>query len=204
MDINLIARLPPFMQDYSELQELYKSQEPEFELLNSAEALLRLDIFIMTATETGLARYEKMLGIVPLASHNLEYRRVIVLSLWNNFIPYTMRWLINFLIDVTGDNFDIVPNFKEFELTIILFDTRHIDIDIISLAQFLRRILPVNLVINYQNQIPYINGNINIGAALTQTVKITIPADYEAQVSYDIKGTLNTGTTLTQALTITI
>ena len=187
------------------MQVITDTELPEIDKLHEAIKRLRDNQFIKSAYIERIRQWEQLLRIKPdTVNQTLEQRREVISLRLQTRTPLNMFWLVNFLANATGDNFDIVPNFKEFELTIILFDTRHIDIGLVNLMRFLRHTLPVNLVINYQNQIPYINGNINIGAALTQTVKITIPADYEAQVSYDIKGTLNTGTTLTQALTITI
>ena len=51
------------------------------------------DLLITTATETGIARREKILGILPDPADSLEARRAVVLFWWYNRMPYTHRVL---------------------------------------------------------------------------------------------------------------
>jgi len=51
------------------------------------------DLLITTATETGIARREKILGILPDPNDSLEARRAVVLFWWYNRMPYTRRVL---------------------------------------------------------------------------------------------------------------
>lgn len=49
------------------------------------------DILIMTATERGIARREKILGIVPADTDSLDARRARVLMRWYEKNPYTRK-----------------------------------------------------------------------------------------------------------------
>ena len=51
------------------------------------------DLLITTATEKGIARREKILGIIPDPESSLESRRTTVLFWWYNKMPYTRRVL---------------------------------------------------------------------------------------------------------------
>lgn len=51
------------------------------------------DLLITTATRTGIARREKILGILPDPDDSLEARRTVVLFWWYNRMPYTRRFL---------------------------------------------------------------------------------------------------------------
>lgn len=51
------------------------------------------DMLITTATEIGIARREKILGILPDPEDSLEARRAAVLFWWYNRMPYTRRVL---------------------------------------------------------------------------------------------------------------
>lgn len=64
------------------------------------------DILITTATETGIARREKILGILPDPNDSLEARRAVVLFWWYNRMPYTRRVLEGKIAALCGkDNY---------------------------------------------------------------------------------------------------
>jgi hypothetical protein len=112
---------------------------------------MRRNLFIITAEEYGLQRYERMLGITPMDGESYQARRNHILLKWNQTTPYTYRFLIGLFEMLTNGNFEIIPNFAEYEMKIKTFT---LDSGIISdLAYILRYIIPANIVLTSHNNI---------------------------------------------------
>lgn len=106
-DINLIRYLPPYLKEYTELAAILNAENPEFKLADeSAEKLLN-NMFIETADEHGISRFEKLLNITPASEDTLESRRKRVMFLWNFKVPYTMRYLKEKLTEICGDDYSL-------------------------------------------------------------------------------------------------
>jgi len=144
--VNLIARLPTLMQKYDEIIKITDSQNPEFDLVWSIEEWMRRQLYIITAEEYGLRRYERLLGITPMDGESFTARRNHILVRWNQQTPYTMRFLIGFLEMLMGDDFEIIPNFSEYKMDI---RTYVLDLSILSdLLFIIRYIIPANMGVN--------------------------------------------------------
>ena len=77
----MLGFLPEFLRDFRELREIITAEEPEFDMLvENLENTLN-SMFIETATEMGLEKYEKLLNIKPIST-NIEERRASVMALW--------------------------------------------------------------------------------------------------------------------------
>jgi len=64
---------------------------------------LEADLHILTSTERGIARREKILKITPLDTDTLEERRYKVLVNWYDTYPYTRRDLVSRLKRLVGE-----------------------------------------------------------------------------------------------------
>lgn len=83
--------LPPNFFDFAEMKEIDRvSEKFMLQLYNDIESL-HDDIFILTASEEGTARREKILGITPKDTDSLDARRARVLMQWYEKTPYTTR-----------------------------------------------------------------------------------------------------------------
>lgn len=80
---------PNHISNIPEFQALDKVSDAEMSKLEDAIAGLDDDICITTASEAGIARREKILGIKPLDTDTLDDRRMRVLSKWYDVYPYT-------------------------------------------------------------------------------------------------------------------
>ena len=80
---------PMHLQEIPELMELDRVSDNQIRKLEDAISDLDDDICITTASEQGIARREKILGIKPLDTDTLENRRMRVLSKWYDVYPYT-------------------------------------------------------------------------------------------------------------------
>lgn len=150
-NVDLWKHLPPFLQDFREMCELVKTENPEFTLAAQEADSMVNELFIQTATDMGLKRFEKILGISPAKGDSLESRRSAIMTRWNDITPYTMTALKNKIITIQGND----------EVEIILSTNRPYEIEIITnlefpgqvndLAYLIQTMIPCNLVIHSVN-----------------------------------------------------
>ena len=130
-----------------DFQAIADSIDPEVLDLNAEISNLIDDQFIQTATETGIARREKILNIQPFADDTLETRRFRINVKWNNQLPYTYRQLEKKLADLVGANgYTIVLDHSAYKLTvrISLGVKRMLD----DANNMVNNMAPSNLIIN--------------------------------------------------------
>ena len=127
-----------------------KAETPELKyILEQIERTLN-NMFIETADEYGIKRFEDMMGIYPEAGASLETRRFNVLVKWNDKVPYTEKELYNRLISICGDdNFSVNPDYKNYFLEIIT----HLGIEgaFDTISSILQDMIPCNLVLDLKN-----------------------------------------------------
>lgn len=138
------------MQSSKEFKEIAKAETPELKyILEQIERTLN-NMFIETADEYGIKRFEDMMGIYPEAGASLETRRFNVLVKWNDKVPYTEKELYNRLISICGDdNFSVNPDYKNYFLEIIT----HLGIEgaFDTISSILQDMIPCNLVLDLKN-----------------------------------------------------
>ncbi len=143
--IDLLGYLPDVLKDTKEMQAIMQTETPEIQALWQACEDVMNDQFIAEATENGVARREKMLGISPFATDTLDDRKFRILSRYNENIPYTRRSLMRQLAALCGeDGYSVQFLTKDFtvkvkvELTAKKQET--------AVSELLERILPYNMV----------------------------------------------------------
>ena len=144
-DVNLLGYWMPLLREMKEFKEIAKAEEPEIRLLlNSIESTLN-NMFIETADEYGISRFEKILGIFPDASATLEERRFDAMVKWNDKLPYTEEALRGFLSVLCGEEgYTLNVNHETYEVTVKLgLDSQNSYEEVVSL---LDRMAPVNLI----------------------------------------------------------
>ena len=198
---NLIARLPTLMQKYDEIIKITDAQNPEFDLVWVVEEWMRRNLYIITAEEYGLRRYEKLLKITPMEGESFSARRNHILIRWNQETPYTYRYLIGLLEALTNGNFDIIPNFGIYEMEIRVFT---LDSGIISdLAYILRHIIPSNIDLTSSNHIRIVlDGFIGFAVTMNATRHYTITQDFNTR--YNMEGSINQAGAMSQIRAYTI
>lgn len=102
MDRQIIEYLPHVLREVVEYRQLMEAEQPELAALWEAQDNVLADQYIVTATEYGISRWESMLGIYPKDTDGPEMRRTRILSLLQLKLPYTRRWLANWLNDLCG------------------------------------------------------------------------------------------------------
>ena len=147
MDRKLIDYLPLFLHDYPEIKAIMDGEQPEIEELWGALDDCLNDQFIRFATENGIARWEKILQIVPLMDDTLEERRFRVIAKLNFSLPYTYRRLQEILTTICGaGNFKTMLYHNEFYLIVKLAIGNEKNYN--EVVKTLHAILPSNLLIN--------------------------------------------------------
>lgn len=99
----LIDYLPPYMQEYLEIQAIMRTEQPEIDDLWSAAENTFANQFIMDATEYGVVRWERMLKITPKATDTLDERKFRILARLNQELPYTLTRLKELLTLLCGE-----------------------------------------------------------------------------------------------------
>lgn len=123
------------------------SESLEFDFVAKRILKIYTDKFILQASEYGISRYERILGIEPGKNESLEDRRKRVYLLWNKKIRWTHRTLLNWLNIFVGEsNYRIKLTYNEYELEVeLLINNKFKDYDI---YKELRDIIPANLGIS--------------------------------------------------------
>lgn len=149
-EIDLLGYWMPVLRQLKEFKEIAKAETPELKyILEQIERTLN-NMFIETADECGIKRFEDMIGIYPEAGASLETRRFNVLVKWNDKVPYTEKELYNRLISICGDdNFSVNPDYKNYFLEIIT----HLGIEgaFDTISSILQDMIPCNLVLDLKN-----------------------------------------------------
>lgn len=144
-DIDLKTYLRGLMKEVREMNAIMEAETPEIRKLWQAAEDCMNDQFISEATENGIARREKALGIIPFGTDTLEDRRLRVLSRYNENIPYTRKALIGMLEALCGPNgFALYVETSEFSVTVKVALAVKKQADII--AETLERVLPYEMV----------------------------------------------------------
>ena len=145
----LINYLPQFMQEYLEMQEIMKVEQIDVDDLWTAFDNVFSDQFVMDATENGVSRYEKMLGISPKGTDTLDERKFRILAMMNQELPYTYRRLEQVLTNLCGeDGFSIVLNHNEYhvEIKLALGNKNNYS----EVVDVLRKMIPANMTQHVQ------------------------------------------------------
>ena len=149
-EIDLLGYWMPVLRQLKEFKEIAKAETPELKyILEQIERTLN-NMFIETADEYGIKRFEDMMGIYPEAGASLETRRFNVLVKWNDKVPYTEKELYNRLISICGDdNFSVNPDYKNYFVEIIT----HLGIEgaFDTISSILQDMIPCNLVLDLKN-----------------------------------------------------
>ena len=117
--MSLIDYLPEFLQEIKEYKEIMSAEDIETNDLKERISNLTEEVSIINATEYGIRRYERILGIKENASLNLEERRLIIKNLFLNRAPFTVKWLKNKLEAICGkENYDILIDYHNFSINV--------------------------------------------------------------------------------------
>lgn len=187
-DVNLLGHLPPFIQEYMEIREIMKTENPEFQLVEDESEIIKNNQFIQSCNLTGISKFEKLIGIVPSADDTLESRINRVLLRWNDTVPYTWKTLLNKLDTLCGgsDNYEIIRKLDEHKLEI----TTHLDLygQVEELDYFLSYMLPASMVLDAKNKLFIdLNATARVAAGIVNCETFELSDSFKKNL--DIQGT---------------
>lgn len=145
---NLIEYLPEFLRDVEEYKAILTlGEQPEMVTLWEAEENTLNDQFIVDATENGVSRWEKILGIVPKATDDLDVRKFSILARINEQLPFTLTTLKEQLETLCGaGDYEVKLDAKNYKLTVLVALSAESSFNDVNLL--LKRIVPANMIID--------------------------------------------------------
>jgi len=149
--MELLNYWPQYIRDLVEFKWIAKAEQPEFDRAAQDVRNAPQDFFLVSLSEYGCKRWEKILGISPAAGDTLETRRHRILLKYLDQLPYTYKRLLQYLSSVSS-NFKVTLNNDAYELFIQIVLAGYSQRD--ALAAVLGRMIPANLVLKLQAQIP--------------------------------------------------
>lgn len=200
-DIDLQNYLPPFMLEYLEMNCLLNSENIEFRNMSKKLRWMLDEFFIVTATDEGLSRFEKILKLHPASSASLETRRSAIITRWYDTTPYTIKALKNKIIAIQGND----------EVEVNISTERPYEIEIITnlenpgqvndLKYIIQTMIPANMVIYSFNTIKGQSETTlgyGVGASITGNLLLTndlnenqnVPVPVGIAVGHSVTNTL--------------
>ena len=185
-DVKLIDYLPPFVQEYREIQKIMEIENPEIQEAENETEIIMNNQFIQSCNLKGIAKFESLMDITPLQSDTLESRISRVLMRWNETSCYTFKVLIMKLNALCGiNNYEIIRNINEYTMKIIT----HLELSgqTDELDYLLSYMIPANIVITSENKM-----NINLDSTSKMASNVTFSNFIEITDSFneifEIKG----------------
>jgi len=174
VDRLLIEYLPIVLREVPEFEALLTAWQPEAEALWDAQDDALENQFLLSATDYGISRWERILQIFPKDTDGLEMRRARVLSILRLKLPYTMRWLRNWLTELCGaGNFglDITKYLIMLDLGLDnIPEAEKLADDLMALLQIVK---PANMILDY-NGMRQSTGTLLVGAVSGMAVEIDV------------------------------
>lgn len=144
-EVDLLSYWMPLLRDLKEFKEIANTEEPELKLILEAIDRTLNNMFIETADEYGIKRFEDMMGIYPEEGATLEERRFKVLVKWSDKIPYTVDALESLLNMLCGENgYEVKIDNANYSLVVKLALTNSDNFN--EVVELLDRVVPANIV----------------------------------------------------------
>ncbi|MCL2828362.1 MAG: YmfQ family protein [Oscillospiraceae bacterium] len=120
MDRQMMEYLPPVLQRCQDFACLMGAYQGKFSDIWRSLWEIEDELYLKTAGETGILRWEQLLGIVSGEALSLEDRRQIILARIGWWMPYNWFAFLKFLTALTGDRNGFAATLTGFQLEIIL------------------------------------------------------------------------------------
>lgn len=168
-DRKLINYLPPVLRTVFEFMQITDAQQPEFERAWEALNFVMDNQFIDTATEEGVAAWEKELNITPFNTDTLDQRKQRIKTAWTYGVVYTYYWLVNWIKNSCGEN-NPPPTIRDY----VLHTALPITSDYKGILENLRRYISSNVLIDSFLILTEAKMTLYAGTALRSSIKQTL------------------------------
>jgi len=166
MNRKLIDYLPPVLRSVMEFMAITDAQQPEIERAWDALNLVMENQFIDTATEEGVAVWEKELNITSVSTETLEERKQRIKTAWTYGVVYTYNWLVNWLKASCGND-NPPPAIEGY----VLHTALPVSVDYIHLLDDMRRYVSANVLIDPIILLTKINTPHFVGATFRHSIR---------------------------------
>lgn len=184
-EVNLIGYLPPFMQEYAEMQQIMNAEQPDVQVLEDETEIIKNNQFIQSCNIVGIRKFEQLMHIVPLPDDTLDARISRVLTRWNDVVPYTKQTLKAKLDTLCGvGNYTMIPNFDAYTLDIIT----HLELSgqVDELDYILSYMIPANIVLTARNEINMLmNATAKIASGIVSCETFELSDSFKKEMPID-------------------
>ena len=144
-EVNLLSYWMPILRNLKEFQEIAKAEEPEIRLLLNAIDNTLDNMFIETADENGIKRFESIMGLYPEVGDTLETRKFKALVKWSDEVPYTEEVLNSLLAVLCGEgSFTVKVDYAKYTLVVKLALASEDNVQ--AVKELLDRVVPANMI----------------------------------------------------------
>ena len=143
-DVKIEGYWPKVVVKMREMGQIADTENAEFDLLWAAFSNFISDLFIKTATENGVSRWESILGIVPASGASLADRKNVILTQVNIKVPYTWRIVKKIIAEFFGATTFEMEYEIDFQ-TLIVSGNGATESQISQLSEILKWILPAQI-----------------------------------------------------------
>ena len=142
MQTLILNHYPPVIKQIGELQQIAKAEDIEFSKLNALFGTVSRNMFVTTADETGVQRFEKLLGIKPKVMQSLEDRKLYILIMINRR-KMSLHEIAELLSEYAKE-IKLKPSYEKDEITVEAGDNAS---DISTLFKVLDEMIPLHIYI---------------------------------------------------------
>lgn len=144
-EVDLLSYWMPILRNLKDFKEIAKAEEPEIRLLLDAIDHTLNNMFIDTADEYGIKRFEEIMGIYPEEGTDLETRRFSVAVKWSDKLPYTESILEGLLENLCGEGgYRLKVDNEIYALTVKLALANEHNVE--EVVELLDRVAPANMI----------------------------------------------------------
>ena len=145
-ELNILSYIPNVLKEVKELKAIATAENPEITSLWAAIENALNDQFILTSTEYGVKRREKIMKITPKGTDTLDERKFRILVKSNEQLPYSFRALHQQLRSLCGpEGYTFTRNVTEKTVTVKVALTAKSNFN--DVGDLLERVLPSNIII---------------------------------------------------------
>lgn len=126
------------------MQQIAKAEDIEFSKLNASINEVIRNMFVFTANETGVKRYEKLLGIKPKAAQSLDDRKIYILSMMNRR-KMSLSELEN-MLSGHSPGLKLIMDMYDRKIDVVINSDRG---DLRAILKIMEEILPLDIYIRF-------------------------------------------------------
>jgi hypothetical protein len=116
----IINHYPPVLKQIKEMQQIARAEDAEFEKLKKQISEVIQNMFIFTANEAGISRFERIIGITPKAAQSLDERKAYIFYMMNRRKMSLSE--LNALLSGYSKNIELKPIYSNNELVVLIDD----------------------------------------------------------------------------------